>query len=58
MFKDPTNLETTTPILFFFTRSITHFLNENWRELILVVDRFKKGYLFNIGFDLWVTYLV
>ncbi len=33
-------------------------LGENWNELILTVDRFKSGYLFNIGFDLWVTYLV
>ncbi|MDT0557283.1 heparan-alpha-glucosaminide N-acetyltransferase domain-containing protein [Ichthyenterobacterium sp. W332] len=34
------------------------FMGENWQELILTVDRFKSGYLFNIGFDLWVTYLV
>ena len=33
-------------------------LGEDWRELIMTVDRFKSGYLFNIGFDLWVTYLV
>ena len=33
-------------------------LGENWQELILTVDRFKSGYLFNIGFDLWVTYVV
>ncbi|MBC3847290.1 DUF1624 domain-containing protein [Winogradskyella echinorum] len=33
-------------------------LGENWQELVLTVDRFKKGYLFNIGFDLWVTYVV
>lgn len=33
-------------------------LGENWQELILTVDRFKSGYLFNIGFDLWVTYFV
>ena len=33
-------------------------LGENWQELILTVDRFKSGYLFNIGFDLWVSYLV
>ena len=33
-------------------------LGENWQELIMTVDRFKSGYLFNIGFDLWVTYLV
>ncbi|WP_282044316.1 DUF1624 domain-containing protein [Winogradskyella flava] len=33
-------------------------LGENWQELIVTVDRFKSGYLFNIGFDLWVTYVV
>ena len=33
-------------------------LGENWQELILTVDRFKSGYLLNIGFDLWVSYLV
>lgn len=33
-------------------------LGENWQELILTVDRFKSGYLFNIGFELWVTYVV
>ena len=33
-------------------------LGENWQELILTVDRFKSGYLFNVGFDLWVTYIV
>jgi len=33
-------------------------LGENWQELILTVDRFQSGYLFNIGFDLWVTYIV
>ncbi|MBC2845632.1 DUF1624 domain-containing protein [Winogradskyella flava] len=33
-------------------------LGENSQELILTVDRFKSGYLFNIGFDLWVTYVV
>ncbi|WP_111683523.1 DUF1624 domain-containing protein [Winogradskyella tangerina] len=33
-------------------------LGEDWKELILTVDRFKSGYLFNIGFDLWVSYLV
>ena len=33
-------------------------LGENWQELILTVDRFKSGYLFNIGFDLWITYLI
>ncbi|WP_400080532.1 DUF1624 domain-containing protein [Winogradskyella sp. R77965] len=33
-------------------------LGENWQELILTVDRFKSGYLFNIGFDLWVSYAV
>jgi uncharacterized membrane protein len=33
-------------------------LGENWKELVLSVDRFKSGYLFNIGFDLWVTYCV
>lgn len=33
-------------------------LGENWQELIMTVDRFKSGYLFNIGFELWVTYLV
>ena len=33
-------------------------LGENWNELVLSVDRFKSGYLFNIGFDLWVSYAV
>jgi uncharacterized membrane protein len=33
-------------------------LGENWNELIMTVDRFKKQYLLDIGFDLWVTYLV
>ncbi|WP_179346317.1 DUF1624 domain-containing protein [Winogradskyella ursingii] len=33
-------------------------LGENWQELILTVDRFKSGYLFNIGYDLWVSYVV
>ncbi|BAO74547.1 DUF1624 domain-containing protein [Winogradskyella sp. PG-2] len=33
-------------------------LGENLQELIMTVNRFKSGYLFNIGFDLWVTYLV
>lgn len=32
-------------------------LGEDWRELVLTVDRFKSGYLFTIGFDLWVSYL-
>ena len=27
-------------------------LGENWSELVLTVDRFKRGYLLNIGFDL------
>jgi len=33
-------------------------LGENGQELVLTVDRFKKEYLINVGFDLWVTYLV
>ena len=33
-------------------------LGEDWQELIMTVDRFKSGYLFTIGFDLWVSYLV
>ena len=33
-------------------------LGENWQELVLIVYRFKKAYLLNVGFDLWVTYLV
>jgi uncharacterized membrane protein len=33
-------------------------LGEDWRELVLTVERFKSGYLYTIGFDLWVTYLV
>jgi len=33
-------------------------LGENWQELIMTVDRFKSGYLLNVGFNLWVTYLV
>lgn len=33
-------------------------LGEDWQELVLTVERFKTGYLFNIGFDLWVSYLV
>lgn len=33
-------------------------LGENGQELVLTVDRFKKEYLINVGFDLWATYLV
>lgn len=33
-------------------------LGEDWKELILTVDRFKSGYLLGVGFDLWVSYLV
>ena len=32
-------------------------LGEDWRELVLTVDRFKSGYLYTIGFDLWVSYV-
>ncbi|WP_430467710.1 DUF1624 domain-containing protein [Winogradskyella ouciana] len=30
----------------------------DWRELILTPARFMSGYLFDKGFDLWVTYLI
>lgn len=33
-------------------------LGEDWQELVLTVARFKTGYLLNVGFDLWVSYLV
>ena len=26
---------------------------EDWRELVLTVDRLKKGYLYTIGLTLW-----
>lgn len=33
-------------------------LGENWKELILTAERFNNAYLLNVGFDLWVTYVV